>query len=118
MYGKDFSSSKVGVRDVLMTASSSAWAACIVPEFVARVRKAEEGVEAVFSESAPNRDAGTKLESRLEKREKDCGSAALASRRCLQRLGGADSDVFTFRTSCCTTRTKSTLSAASSRSRR
>ena len=83
MYGKDFSSSKVGVWDVSLTASSSAWVPCNVPEFVTRTRKAEEGVEAVLPESAPNRDAGAKLKSRSERREKDCGSAALASRRCL-----------------------------------
>ncbi len=115
MYGKDFSSSKVEVRDVPMAASSSAWAACNVSEFVTRARKVEQSVKAVLSEPAPNRGAGMKLKSRSERREKDCGSAALASRRCLQRLGGADSDVFAFRMSCCTARTRS---AASSRPRR
>lgn len=45
---------------------------------VTKARKAEQSVEAVVSEPAPKREAGIKLKSRSERREKDCESAARA----------------------------------------
>ena len=109
-----------------MTASSSACAACRVGTCVTRARTAEHKVDAVVSEPAPNSEAGMKLKSRSERREKDCGSAARASRSCLQRLGGTATEeeeeeeeerasLAALRMSSCTTRTRSMLTAASSR---
>ena len=54
-------------------------------EFVTRTREADHSVEAVMLEPAPNRGAGTKLKSWSERREKDSGSAVLASRRWLAK---------------------------------
>ena len=74
-----------------ITASSSAWAVRSVSGVVTRARMAEHKVEAVVSEPAPKREAGMKLKSRSDRREKDPGSAARASNSCLHKLDGMSS---------------------------